>query len=72
MNKVFIWLIVIISFVVLVPVSFLFFCLLATIQQGHPVNSIIQAIVMFICSLGVAGMGAGALYKKLSKNDKVF
>lgn len=66
MKKVFVWLIVIISFIVLVPISFLFLCLLASIQQGHPVGSIIQGVVMLICSLGLAGMGASAIYKKLS------
>jgi len=65
MKKVLIWIFTIITFIVLVPISFLFFCFLAIIQQGHPINSIIQAVVMFICALGLAGMGAKALYNKL-------
>ena len=66
MKKFLIILLSILTFIVMLPVSFLFFCLLATIQQGHSVNSIIQTIVMLICSIFTAGFSTQWMYKKLN------
>ena len=64
MKKILKWIAVIVVFIVMIPLSFLFFCLLATIQQGHPVNSIIQAIVMGICAIASSGFCAKWIYEK--------
>ena len=66
MKKFSVYLLSFLTFIIMLPIGFLFLCLLATIQQGQPVNGIIQTVIMLICSIYIAGFSAIWVYNKLN------
>lgn len=64
MKKVFIWLLTIITFILMLPISFFFLGLLIIIQQGQ-VNSIFQFIILLILSFACSILVAKNLHTKL-------
>jgi ABC-type multidrug transport system permease subunit len=64
MKNVFIWLLTIITFILMLPISFFFLGLLIIIQQGQ-VNSIFQFIILLILSFTCSILVAKNLHTKL-------
>jgi hypothetical protein len=66
MKKGFIWLLTIITFILMLPISFIFLGLLIIIQQGQ-VNSIFQFVILLACSVGCSVLAAKGVYSKLEQ-----
>ena len=66
MKKGFIWLLTIITFILMLPISFFFLGLLIIIQQGQ-VNSIFQFIILLVCSVGCSVLAAKCVFSKLEQ-----